>query len=50
MPTSKNNILEEARQLMNKLADLYGREHPIVQAQSEILDELVLAEQRRMAG
>jgi hypothetical protein len=45
MPTV-NRVIEEARQLMYKLADIYGREHPIVLAQSEILDELILVEHR----
>jgi hypothetical protein len=50
MSTFENSVLEEARQLMYKLADLYGRGHPIVRAQSEILDELILVEQRRLAA
>jgi hypothetical protein len=49
MPDLKN-VIEDARQLMYKLSDLYGRDHSLVQAQSEILDELILVEQRGLAA
>lgn len=48
MPAVKS-VIESARQLMHSLADIYGRDHQLVQAQSEILDKLILVEQRRLA-
>ncbi len=45
-----DSVIEDARQLMYKLSDLYGRDHPLVQAQSEILDKLILVVQGGLAA
>ncbi|QLG39958.1 MULTISPECIES: aspartyl-phosphate phosphatase Spo0E family protein [unclassified Paenibacillus] len=39
-PTIKEKI-EEERDVLNKLVNIYGIEHPLVIRQSELLDELI---------